>query len=301
MKILVSGENSQLGKEFLRLKFNLKNYSFLFTDSKSMNLLDKESIRKKILSYNPDIIINFSGYTNVDSAEENKLDCYEINAIAPGFISSLANKIGAYFIHISTDYVFGDPAEAPFNCEANTLPVNFYGNSKLDGEKEVFNNSPSSIIIRTSSLFGIHNDNFVKSILDKILKKQSLKIVSDQKVSMTYSLDLAKFILQIINEKDLNFIIKSNRARVIHYTNIGYTNWYDVACHINDSISKENQSSLITAIKLKDWKSKALRSLDTRLVIDYGLFDSLNIELYDWKVRVSRVVNELILNKVKND
>ncbi|MAU58356.1 MAG: hypothetical protein CMC33_01690 [Flavobacteriaceae bacterium] len=292
MKILVSGENSQLGKEFSKLTFNCKKHSFLFTNSNSMNFFNKENIKETIINFNPDIIVNFSAYTMVDMAEENKLDCYEINSNIPGFIASISNKIGAYFIHISSDYVFGDPSNAPFDSNAATHPVNAYGVSKLSGEKKIINNSSSSLVIRTSSLFGVHNHNFVKLIAKKILKKESLQIINDQKISMTYSFDLAKFILSIISKKNLDFILKEKKNRIIHYTNTGYATWYELACHVKDSI--DSNYDKIIPIETKDWKSKAKRPSDSRLIIDYGIFESLNIELYSWKDRVSMVVRELI-------
>ena len=295
MKILISGENSQLGNEFKKLITNQAEHNFFFTNSKTMDLMNKNSIEKTILEIMPDIIVNFSGYTNVDGAEDNKDDAFSINEIAPGLISKISSSIGANFIHISTDYVFGGQDKGPYNTEALADPINIYGNSKLNGEVSVLKNCPKSIIIRTSSIFSVYNDNFVKTITNKLINNESINVVDNQKINITYAKDLSEAILTLIIFNKLEYIFENNPKRIINYTNTGYTSWYEVACHIKSCLSSD--LGQVLAINSKEWSSRAKRPNDSRLMIDYGLFKFLNIELFDWKNRVSGVVGELISNR----
>ena len=114
MKVLVSGKNSQIGKELQLLSSNQK-HDLIFLDSSDMNLLNMVQIKDVIMSSNPDMIINLSAFTDVEKSETNKDEAYMINSEAPAFISSLASDIKSRIIHVSSDYIFGNNDNAPFN------------------------------------------------------------------------------------------------------------------------------------------------------------------------------------------
>ncbi len=293
MKILVSGKNSQIGHELFELTKSSKN-NYIFTDSKSMNLLDNNNIRKSILEVNPDIIINFSAFTEVDNCETEKTKAYKINAIAPGVMASAASEIDATLIHISTDYIFGKDSSGPFSYNSDCNPVNYYGLSKLDGEKAVLELNSKSVIIRTASVFSIFGNNFVKTISKKMLNGSDVDVISDQMMSVTYARDIANAIKDLLEKNNKLFDSKKNKPLVFHYTNNGYTNWYDLAVFISKELnSKGNKIGTVNPINSTEWLSKAIRPADSRLSLDYHFLDSLNIKVYDWQERVSHVLNEL--------
>ena len=293
MKILVSGRNSQIGQEFFNL-VQESNDSYIFTDSSSMNLLNASSVEQVVLKNKPDVILNFSAYTRVDDCELNKDESHNVNADAPALLAFLALKIDALLIHISTDYVFGE-GSGPFRVDSKKLPVNFYGLSKLEGEAAILKSGCQSIIIRTSSVFSPFGNNFVKTIMKKILNDPSVSVIDDQMISLTNARDIAISIKRLISlKKDLS-LSKNMLPLIFHYTNIGYTTWYDLASFIRVELNdKVNGLGTLKPIKASEWNSLASRARDTRLVIDYGLLKSLDIKLYNWQERVASVLESLL-------
>tara|TARA_B100000575_G_scaffold280072_1_gene269117 strand:+ start:233 stop:1120 length:888 start_codon:yes stop_codon:yes gene_type:complete len=295
MKIIVIGENSQLGKELTYYsRYSANNYFYF--NSESMNFLNISNVKEKIIKCNPDLVINFSAYTNVEEAETDKELCFQLNSHAPMEIAKICKSLGVCLIHISTDYVFGGDLSGPFTNKSPTSPINTYGLSKLEGEKNIIKHNEKSIIIRTASVFSVHNNNFVKNITKKILSRSPVKVVEDQNISITYAKDLSYFIYKIIEQNQINYIINTNSNNIVHFTNLNYTTWFEVANHIFNELNlSEKKYNNIIPVTSKDWISKAPRPYDSRLALDYDLLSSLNIEIVDWKRRVSKVLKELDL------
>jgi|TARA_B110000444_G_C18845626_1_gene601752 dTDP-4-dehydrorhamnose reductase len=293
MKILVVGKNSQLGKELQNYSDNhTSNNKFIFLDSKSMNICDEISIKNILFRYKPNIVINFSAYTNVEASESNIDVCYETNAIGPMYLAKICKEINSYLIHISTDYVFGENSKGPFSNISSTGPVNIYGKSKLEGENNVLKYNDKSIIIRTASVFSSYNNNFVKNISKKILLGETIKVINDQNISLTYAGDLSYFIFNLINSHKFNNIIDNLLSKIIHYTNENFTSWFEVASYIAHDLKVYNKNKILP-ISSFDWESKVIRPIDSRLILDYDLFSLLNVKTYDWKNRVSKVLEQL--------
>ena len=292
MKIVVVGKNSQIGKHLSLLSKKNSNDMFFF-DSNSLNLLNFENIKNILYEIQPSLVINFAAFTDVDSAEDNQDLVYKVNALGPKNLAQISSEINAFLIHISTDYVFGENSEGPFSSNAKTGPVNFYGMSKLDGEDGVLNNNKRSLVIRTSGIFSSYNKNFVKTVINKLHNNENLNVISDQKISITYAGDIAEFIDKISSANILSKLITEPSKRIIHFTNIGYTNWYEVAEFIEISLrEKINFLGSVSSIKSEKWSAKAQRGSDTRLNIDYSLFDSLDIKLINWQDRVKKVIEK---------
>lgn len=289
MNVLVLGKNSQIGKE-LSLFENDKKNNFFFTGSDEINILDKKIIESYINKIKPDLIVNLAAFTDVDGAEDDLEKAFLTNSNAPEYISFLANKYSIYFISISTDYVFNSDLGGPFDIRDNTNPINIYGKSKLDGELKILKNNSKSLIIRTSSVFSIHNRNFVKTIFNKLINHEDIDVVNDQKISMTFAGDLAQMIFLLINNNNLEKLFNEEKNRIIHFTNNGYTSWFNVANLIKDHIKS---NSVINPIPTLSWKSKALRPIDSRLKLNYGLLNLLGIKSFYWEDRVIRVIDEL--------
>ena len=265
-----------------------------------MNLLDETIIRETILESKPDIIINFSAFTEVDNCETEKNKAYKINAVAPGIMASSASEINAILIHISTDYIFGKDSSGPFSYDSDSSPVNYYGLSKLIGERAILESNSKSIIIRTASVFSSFGNNFVKTISKKIFNGSNVNVINDQMISVTYARDIAIAVKVLLEKNKELFTLKKNTPLVFHYTNNGYTNWYDLAVFISKVLkNKGNNVGIVNPINSSEWPSKAIRPADSRLSLDYHVLDSLNIKVYDWHERVSYVLNELFQSEDK--
>lgn len=290
MKIVVIGKNSQIGKQ-LSVLLKKNKHNLFFFDSSTLNLLNLDNIKNILYEIKPKLVINLAAYTDVDNAEDNHELVYNINALGPENLAEVSNKINAFLIHISTDYVFGENGIGPFSFDAKTGPLNFYGKSKLDGEDNVLNNNDNSLIIRTSGIFSIYNKNFVKTVTNKLLNNENIDVISDQKISITYAGDLAEFINKVSSIDVLTKLILNSSKRIIHFSNIGHTSWYEVAKFIELNLkNKMNLVGTVSAVTSEDWSSKAKRPSDSRLDIDYSLFDSLDIKLIKWQDRVRKVI-----------
>ncbi len=225
LKILVLGAKGMLGKAVVQELNNSKRYQVIAWDKEDLDITDSRKVVKAIKDIKPNIIINTAAYTDVDGAESHKDLTIKINGEAVGILASASNKISAFFIHISTDYVFGQEKKKGYsenNVPQN--PLNVYGKSKLLGEKLLLKEGKNGLryyLIRTSWLFGKNGKNFIDTILNLAEKNDILRVVNDQHGKPTYAKDLAKTI---------KYILKSKMdSGVYHFTNEPCQTWYDFA------------------------------------------------------------------------
>ena len=232
MRILVTGKNGQLGKSIQKIVYEENSNSqnannFVFVGREELDLSDENNINNYFDNNDRfDIIINCAAYTAVDKAEEEKDLANQVNHLAVQQLAEISNKHKTKLMHISTDYVFDGESDEPYTETDKTNPINVYGKTKLAGEKalqEVM--STNAIIIRTSWLYSEYGNNFVKNMLKLGKERDELNVVSDQIGSPTYATDLAKAILEIINNK--NYHNKEQSTEVYHYSNEGEISWYE--------------------------------------------------------------------------
>jgi len=241
MKILVTGANGQLGSELRSLSINQKQFQWIFTDVKELDLTNK-NLENNISIISPNIIINCAAYTNVDKAESEIELASLLNFKAVDKISKWTSANNCKLIHISTDYVFDGNSNIPLKENAITSPINIYGLTKLKGEKVCLKNDSNSIIIRTSWVYSSFGNNFVKTMCELMKKKNSLNIINDQIGSPTYAADLAKTIIEIINHKDWV-------PGLYHYSNEGEVSWFDFANSIKKYCFFDTQINGITTLE----------------------------------------------------
>jgi dTDP-4-dehydrorhamnose reductase len=221
-RITVTGSSGQLGKEFARIAANHSRFKFTFLSREEFPLEDNNKIENWLSRHPVDIFIHCAAYTAVDKAESEKEKAFRVNSEVSGLIASQLSKNKTRLIYISTDYVFDGTSGVPLKEDAITNPVNVYGASKLEGERLVLQNNPSTQVIRTSWLYSSFGNNFVKTMIRLMKERESIQVVDDQKGSPTYAGDLADAIMQML-ESD-HFI-----PGIYHFSNEGETTWYEFA------------------------------------------------------------------------
>ncbi len=231
-KILVTGANGQLGMELQQLAAIHPSVEFIFTTREQLPLDNTEVVSDFIKDQQPQYLINCAAYTAVDKAESEKELAYKVNAEAPGIIAKTCRENNIRLIHISTDYVFNGMGSAPYREDDRTEPVNFYGASKLDGEKKIMHFNPDAIIIRTAWVYAEYGNNFVKTMLRLMASKDQVNVVNDQYGTPTYAADLAEAIVAIINSSRLS--VANWIPGIYHFSNEGIITWYDFAIAIKE-------------------------------------------------------------------
>ncbi len=249
--ILVTGSNGQLGSELKEL--SIKYYDkFLFADKQDLDITDKNAIRVFLIENKITDIINCAAYTNVDKAESEKEIADAINNKAVGNLADFAKEFQIKLVHISTDYVFDGTGIRPYTESDKTNPKSVYGSTKLSGEQAMIKvNPPNSIIIRTSWLYSIYGNNFVKTIIKLGQERDKINVVSDQTGTPTYARDLAKAILDILPK--LHGI---ESVGIFHYSNYGECTWAEFASEIFE-LSKTQ--CFVNKIDSKDYPTIAQR------------------------------------------
>lgn len=222
MRIVITGGTGQLGTDVTNHLKALGHDVHSF-GREELDITNMEEVRSFFTALHPEIIVHSAAYTKVDLAEAEVDEAFKVNGIGTRNIAVVSEQIGAKMIYISTDYVFDGTGDKPYHEFMLTTPINVYGKSKWAGEQFVQQLCSRFFILRTSWVYGKHGQNFVKTMLSLAQSKNELSVVHDQVGSPTYTVDLAKFIGQII-ETDL--------YGIYHTTNSGYCSWYEFAREI---------------------------------------------------------------------
>ncbi|MFF5993857.1 dTDP-4-dehydrorhamnose reductase [Lysinibacillus sp. KU-BSD001] len=219
MKILVTGANGQLGQELVQqlLKQNMELFAYTKSD---LDICDLNTVIEVVKKIQPHVIINAAAYTKVDLAESNQELAFTVNAYGQRNLTVAANKVGAKVCYVSTDYVFNGNATEPYEEYALANPIGIYGKSKYAGEQLTQTLSTKYFIVRTAWVYGEYGPNFVKTMLRLAREKDELGVVSDQIGSPTYTVDLAEFIIELV---------QTEKYGIYHCTNGGSCSWYEFA------------------------------------------------------------------------
>lgn len=259
--ILVTGSTGQLGSDVVK-ELLKRGYSTLSPNRSELNLCSEDNIRNYILNSNCEAIVHCAAYTQVDKAEDEKDLCIKINATATKHIAKCAKILDIPMIYISTDYVFDGTKDGKYTENDETNPINIYGESKLAGEKYVQEILDKYYIVRTSWVFNINGKNFIETMLRLSKTNNQLSIVNDQIGSPTYTKDLSRLLVDML---------ETSKYGLYHATNEGYCSWYEFA----DTIFKlANINIDIKAINSNEYASRAKRPLNSKLskdkLIEYG-------------------------------
>lgn len=220
--ILIIGAAGQLGQCLKTVAERRSITNVIFPSEMDANILKPALLNSLFEKEKPSYVINCAAYTAVDQAEDEVELCKSINVIGAGNLAYACLAIGATLIHISTDFVFEGNEIKLLKEEDVALPINVYGQTKLDGELEIAQILSAYYILRTSWLYAEYGNNFVKTMLKLGAERDQLSVIADQVGTPTYAIDLANTIFDII---------ESNKKAygTYHYSNEGVTSWYDFA------------------------------------------------------------------------
>lgn len=286
LNILVTGSNGQLGMSIREISHTfLTQFQFFFTDIEELDITQEHAIVDYCRSKNIDIIINTAAYTAVDYAEENPELCYRINKDGVKNLAYSAKELGLFMVHISTDYVFDGSIETPYQESYPTNPISVYGQSKLEGELMMQEAEINGLIIRTSWLYSVYGNNFLKTILTLSRERAELKIVNDQFGTPTNSQDLAQIILKLVQQKE-----RIVGTEIFHYSNSGRCTWYEFGRFI---IENSGSSCKVIPIETAEFPTKARRPQYSELSKE-KLKKFLDVEIPDWRLGVEATIKKLI-------
>lgn len=215
MRIVLTGSEGQLGTDVLRACEGLHE---VIAHDLDLDITDRDAVSSRIEEVRPDIVLNAAAYTDVDRAESEELEAFRINAMGAQNLAMACRSAGAALLHVSTDFVFSGGRGLPYDEFDTPDPVSVYGRSKYAGECYVRSLLDRHYICRTSWLFGSGGPNFVRSIVRAGRQNPEVSVVNDQEGSPTYSRDLARRLLEII---------QTGAYGTYHVSNSGRCTWYE--------------------------------------------------------------------------
>ncbi|PLR83146.1 dTDP-4-dehydrorhamnose reductase [Bacillus canaveralius] len=281
MIVVVTGVQGQLGYDVVK-ELEKKNHQVYGTDRSQLDITSEADVNAFIDEVKPDAIIHCAAYTNVDRAEEDKETAYNVNALGTQFLAQAAKKAGAKMLLVSTDYVFDGTADKPYETDHPTKPLGVYGETKLAGEQLLTEILDEYFIVRTAWVFGINGHNFVKTMLRLGEERGEVGVVHDQVGSPTYTPDLAKFLVELI---------ETTKYGVYHATNSGECSWYDFAVEIFKQAGMDVKVNPLTTDQFPRPASRPKYSiLSKKKIEEQGLK-----MLPDWKKALSEYLQELKL------
>jgi len=300
MKILITGCNGQVGFELQRSLAVLGEVMPM--DRSRCDLANPESIRAAMRAHRPDVVVNAAAYTAVDKAEQERELALRINGEGPGVLAEEANALGALLVHYSTDYVFDGLQRTPYSERDCTNPVSVYGESKLEGERAVREASGGrKLILRTSWVYGVHGNNFLKTMLRLMRERDTLRVVGDQVGAPTGAALIADATAHVLSQYAAAH--GSGKAGqfpygTYHLAAKGETTWYDYAGLIgrlarDAGVQLAVQPERIQRITTEDYPLPARRPAFSRLDTS-KLRDTFGLVLPPWEDGVRHAVQVLV-------
>jgi dTDP-4-dehydrorhamnose reductase len=281
-KILVTGANGQLGKEFRLIADQYPGFIFLFLSREDLAIHHFELVRNFFRSYHPDICINCAAYTAVDKAETEPDLANLVNAESTGVLAAVCREFDARLIHISTDYVFSGNALEPYKESDPTDPQSVYGSSKREGEVLALQFNPQTMIFRTSWVYSVYGKNFVKTMIRLMKEKPVINVVNDQWGSPTHAADLAKCIMDILASG--KFV-----PGIYHFSNDGIINWFQFAEAIKELTGSHCELNPIPTSAYPTPAKRPAYSVMSKEKIK----DQYNIILIPWKKSLADCISIL--------
>jgi dTDP-4-dehydrorhamnose reductase len=291
MRVLVLGGSGQVGTELLALP-RPSSVDVVAPSRSVLNLEDQKAITKRIAEENWDVVINASGYTNVDAAESDEAHAFKINAQAVAQLADETGKREIPVIHISTDYVFDGTKDEPYLEIDDPSPINTYGRSKLAGEQALRSTNPRHIILRTSWVYSPYGKNFVKTILRLAQSQVRLNIVADQLGCPTAAYDIARISLELA-------LTCARQPRHVSYglyhcAGAEGTSWFEFATAVVQIAgSRLSKIPEVVPIQTDDYPTIAQRPPNSRLDSTL-LLHSFGLIPRSWRAVLPKMIAQLL-------
>ncbi len=252
MRVFVTGVKGQLGYDVVK-ELESRGMEAVGVDIDEMDITDADSVDKVIRAAAPDAVIHCAAYTAVDAAEDNVELCRKVNADGPKNIAKVCKDLDIKMIQISTDYVFNGQGERPWEPDDEADPQSVYGQTKYEGELAVKELLDKYFIVRIAWVFGVNGKNFVKTMLNLAKTRDTLTVVDDQFGSPTYTEDLAKLLVDMV---------QTDKYGTYHATNEGICSWYEFACAIFKEAGVE---MTVLPVSSAEYAAKAKRPANSRM------------------------------------
>jgi len=252
MRVLVTGAKGQLGHDVL-VALQKDGHIGIGVDIDEMDITKAEDVKRVIAEAKVDAVIHCAAYTAVDAAEDSKELCFRVNADGTRHIAEVCKDLDMKMIYISTDYVFDGEGVKAWEPDDERHPLNVYGKSKYLGELAVEELLNNYFIVRISWAFGENGNNFVKTMLKLAETRDELNVVDDQIGSPTYTADLAKLLIEMV---------ESEQYGVYHVTNESLCSWYEFAVEI---FRQTNREIKVNPVSSEIFPTKAKRPHNSRM------------------------------------
>ncbi len=289
--ILLTGADGQVGWEIARQTPQEVTVQALTREH--LDITDQKSVLESIESAAPKVVINAAAYTAVDQAESDEKCAFEVNRDGPAHLAHACREHDIPLIHLSTDYVFDGSKSGPYVETDRPSPLGIYGKSKLAGEAAVQDEGCAHVILRTAWVYGVHGNNFVKTMLRLAKERQSLQVVNDQFGSPTFAKDLARAVIAIA-ERMITGTRPPDGLGTFHCVGGGTTTWHQFAAKIFDIIDSTGaHSPNIQAIPTSQYPTPAPRPLNS--ILDSSKLKQIyGISLRPWEQALEDMLNEVV-------
>lgn len=280
MKVLVTGVKGQLGYDVVR-ELEKRGHTAVGVDIDEMDITDAAAVERVLTETQPEAVIHCSAFTAVDRAEDETELCRRVNVEGTENIAKICKKLDCKMLYLSTDYIFSGDGERPWEPDDEASPLNAYGQSKYDGELALKKYVGKYFIVRISWVFGINGNNFIKTMLRLGRENGAVKVVDDQIGSPTYTYDLSRLLVDMI---------ESDRYGAYHATNEGICSWYEFAKEIFRAAGMNDVS--VTPVKSGEFPVKAKRPKNSRMSKEKLVANGFTL-LPAWQDAVVRYMKEL--------
>ncbi len=255
MKVLVTGAKGQLGHD-VAIELEKRGHIAVGVDVADMDITDAAACQRVITACAPDAVIHCAAWTAVDAAEDNEDACRRVNALGTRNIAQVCKALDVKMMYISTDYVFDGQGDTPWEADCRAYaPISVYGKTKLEGELAVAEWLEKFFVVRIAWVFGVNGKNFIKTMLSLGQKYDALRVVCDQIGTPTYTLDLARLLVDMIETEKYGYYHATNEG--------GYISWADFAAEI---FRQAGMKTVVTPVTTEEYGiSKAARPKNSRL------------------------------------
>ena len=287
MRVLVTGVKGQLGHDVMN-ELAKRNHTGIGVDIEEMDITDAASVERVIKESNVEAVIHCAAWTAVDLAEdEDKIDkVRQVNANGTENIAKVCAELDLKMIYISTDYVFDGQGTRPWEPDDERHPLNVYGQTKYEGELAVEKYLTKYYIVRIAWVFGVNGKNFMKTMLKLGKTHDQLTVVDDQIGSPTYTYDLARLLVDMV---------ETDKYGRYHATNEGLCSWYEFACEIFRQAAKINpvyEKVHVTPVDSSKYPAKAKRPSNSRMSKE-KLTENGFERLPSWQDALERYLKEI--------